>query len=177
MARARDKQRGIIVQRQIDALELRKAGYTFREIAARLSVSLGTAAHDVQAELKRLAAIRLDNAEELRQLELDRIDIAVKGLLPFVQSGSATHASTLLKCIEQRSKLLGLYAPEKYTIQWQEEAVASIKAGEVDYEPLAEEFGIDLATQLFAMAGTPISTVSTCPEQNSPPAHNGNGCG
>lgn len=175
MARGKAREKGEVLTRQIQALELRKAGHTYRDIAHKLNTSLTQAHRDVNTELKRLADMRTDSAQELLQIELERIDKAVKGLMPFVESGSAAHAATLLKCIEQRAKLLGLYAPEKYTIQWQEQAVESIKAGDVDYEPLAEEFGIDLATQLFALAGKPISTIGAGETSDRPPAVNGRG--
>lgn len=167
MARGKTRDKAVILQRQIQALELRKAGHTYRDIAKKLGIAFQTAYKDVHGELARLAQMRDNSAGEVLQLELERIDKAVKGLMPFVESGSASHAMALLRCIEQRSKLLGLYAPERFTIEWQEKAVASIKAGDVDYEPLAEEFGSDLATQLFAMAGVAVRQTGSSEAQDN----------
>lgn len=113
MARGKAAEKGGIIQRQIMSLELRKAGFSYRAIADRTGVLHAQAYRDVQSELKRLSEISLDTAGELRQMELERLDIAIKGLMPFVEAGSAMHASALVKVIAERSKLLGLYAPEQ----------------------------------------------------------------
>ena len=46
--------------------------------------------------------------------------------------------------------------PTKIEVNWQDEAIADIRAGAVTYEALAEAFDEDLATQLFTRAGVPV---------------------
>lgn len=113
MARGKTTDRINSVTRQIMALELRKSGFSYRAIGERCNVSHMQAYKDVQSELARLDSISLESASELRLMELERLDIAIKGLMPFVEAGSATHATALVSVIAQRSKLLGLYAPEQ----------------------------------------------------------------
>lgn len=113
MARGKAAEKGKILERQIVALELRKSGFSYRAIADRTDVTQMQAYRDVQSELKRLADVSLDSANELRQMELERLDMAIKGLMPFVEAGSSSHAIALVKVIGERSKLLGLYAPEQ----------------------------------------------------------------
>jgi len=40
---------------------------------------------------------------------------------------------------------------------WETDAVLAIRSGEIEYPELAEEFGDDLATQLFRRAGVPVA--------------------
>jgi hypothetical protein len=117
VARGKTADKITITNRQIMALDLRKSGFSYRAIADRTHTTHVQAYRDVQNELKRLSEISLESAGELRLMELERLDIAIKGLMPFVEAGSAIHATALTKVIAERSKLLGLYAPEKYEEQ------------------------------------------------------------
>lgn len=147
-----------IAQRQIVALELRKSGYSYRRIAMQLNISLSQAWTDVTSELKRLSEISLESADELRQMELERLDMGIKGVMPFLEAGSAPHAMALVKLIAEKAKLLGLYAPEKHEFStWEDRAIADIKAGNLTYEDLTSAFDSDLATRLFARAGISVS--------------------
>lgn len=114
MARGKTTDRINITTRQIMALELRKSGFSYRAIGERCNVTHVQAYRDVQNELSRLDGISLESAGELRLMELERLDMAIKGLMPFVEAGSAMHATALVKVIAERSKLLGLYAPEQF---------------------------------------------------------------
>jgi hypothetical protein len=42
--------------------------------------------------------------------------------------------------------------------EWRKEAIEYIRSGEIDYKALADEFGINLATELFKQAGVRIGT-------------------
>lgn len=116
MARGKTKEQATIAPRKAEALELRKAGYSFRKIAERLQISVGQAFKDVNNELKELAAQRLDSAEELRELELERLDMWLAALDPMVQVGNEGSIRTAVKIAERRAKLLGLDAPAKTDI-------------------------------------------------------------
>lgn len=102
-----------MLERQLLALDLRKQGMTYRQIAARLDSNHVTIYNDIHRELKRLADESLDSTIELRQLKLEQIDLAIKGLMPFVMAGSPAHTMAFTKCIAEQAKLQGLYAPEK----------------------------------------------------------------
>jgi phage terminase small subunit len=60
----------------------------------------------------------------------------------------------------QLGRYYKLFTDKVEVTDWQSEAVLSIRSGEVQYAELAEEFGDDLATQLFRQAGVPISVAS-----------------
>ena len=111
MAGRKRSEKGAILERQLQALELRKAGWPFHEIGDRLGISTSQAFKDVSAQLKRLAALALDNAEELRQLELERLDMLIQGLEPMARVGNPGAVNSYLRVMERRAKLLGLDAP------------------------------------------------------------------
>jgi DNA-binding CsgD family transcriptional regulator len=60
-----------IAERRAIALELRKAGGSYRELARQLGVDVHTAHADVMAELAALREQTVDQAAELRELELE----------------------------------------------------------------------------------------------------------
>ena len=99
------------LERRKHALDLRKAGFTYQEIADRLKVVVSTAHKDVTSELKRLAKETLESADEVRQLELGRLDMLLKGLEPMARVGKSDAVNAYLKVMERRAKLLGLDAP------------------------------------------------------------------
>src|SRR5262245_26206534 len=60
--------------RRQQALELRKAGASYRAIGAQLNISEAQAHRDIKAALARLAELELASADELRTMELARLD-------------------------------------------------------------------------------------------------------
>lgn len=147
MARGKPKEKASILERQLNALELRKSGYTYREIASRLGVNHQTAYTDVNKALEHLAKLGENSAVELRQLELERLDRAVAGMMHWIDAGSPMHVQALVKCIQERAKLLGLYAPEEVKIDWR---VVAQNAG-VEPQQINAEFEelVKLAAEKF----------------------------
>lgn len=113
MAMRKATEKGAMLERRLEALDLRKRGFTYREIGDRLNVTHVTAYNDVMSELKRLAEENRDSALELRALELDRLDMLIKGLEPMAAVGNVDSVRAYVKCMERRAKLLGLDAPTK----------------------------------------------------------------
>lgn len=120
-----------------DALKLRSAGLTYRQIGTRLGVE-GSTARD--RCLRALNAITQDAADEYRKLELERLDILEQsandvlmtqhvfvsqggkivydGDVKLIDHGPTLQAiGTLLRVQERRSKLLGLDAPVKQSVE------------------------------------------------------------
>lgn len=86
------------------ALELRKSGATFQEIADKIGYADRHTARD--AVMRGLQDITRDNAEEVLELELARLDALMAGL--WGQRGDPVAVQTILKIMERRSKYLGL---------------------------------------------------------------------
>jgi predicted transcriptional regulator len=60
--------------RRVEALKLRSAGKTYREIAAELGCSVRTAYRAVTCELEQVRARLSEDAAQYLQLELSRLD-------------------------------------------------------------------------------------------------------
>jgi len=121
--------------RRVKALDLRKSGAPYRAIAAQLNISEKTAHQDVQRALRTLAELELASADELRTMELLRLDkltLEAARILsathPYVAGGRVLHGLTddgpklqaidrLLRISESRRKLLGLDAPQAIDVQ------------------------------------------------------------
>jgi hypothetical protein len=98
------------------ALDLRITGMSYRAIAAQRGCSVGKAYEDVSTALAKLKAECAEKAEEVRKLELDRIDVMLKGIWPDAENGDARKIETELKLMERRAKLLGIDAPTKQEV-------------------------------------------------------------
>lgn len=93
------------------ALELRKAGATYDQIARQLGYhNRGNAYRAVKTALQD---ITLELAEEVRDMELARLDTALLAIWPEVRKGSLPHIDRFLKIQNQRAQYLGLYSPVK----------------------------------------------------------------
>lgn len=110
------------------AVKLRVDGYSYREIAAKLRVDVETAFSDVAVVLERtrLAADKL--ADEVRRLDLERLDLATKALLPKVKKGDARSTEKLVAVMARRSKLVGADAPVRSEISGPEGAPIELDA-------------------------------------------------
>src|SRR5688572_29448051 len=91
-----------IAERRVLALELRKAGASYREVARQLGVDVHTAHADVGAELAALRETAVGEATELRALELERLDGMTSGLWPSIREGSAAAVSAGVRVSERR---------------------------------------------------------------------------
>jgi hypothetical protein len=93
------------------ALDLRIAGATYRQIATSLAVSLKTAYRAVQAALGELDDEVQQRAERLRELEAARLDRLNVALANGIKSGDPRAVVAAVRVMERRAKLLGLDAP------------------------------------------------------------------
>lgn len=130
-----------IAERRALALEFRKQGMSYRKIGEKLKVDTMTAYRDVQQELKQLSDLNQESAEDLRQLSLERLDMAIAGAMPFVQSGSANHISAYGGIIEKQAKIAGILKTSEVTININIEVVQR-------FEQVAKELGLDPAQAL-----------------------------
>jgi predicted DNA-binding protein (UPF0251 family) len=99
--------------RRIEALRLRVSGLTYEAIAEELGVSLGTAHSDVQFMLAKRRKQAAEDAEHVRELELERLDAAIYLVLGQIGKENLGAVDRLVKLNERRCKMLGLDAPEQ----------------------------------------------------------------
>lgn len=106
----------ILEANKSEALELRKKGYSFRQIADALGSTKSTVFVWVKEGLEALAEEQKQVAAELRQLELERIDVAFFAIANAVRDGDLSAIDRWEKLIARRCKLLGLDSPQRREI-------------------------------------------------------------
>lgn len=95
------------------ALEYRRDGYSYRDIASIMDTTVSTAYAWVQGELQALRSLTREAAEDVRDMELHRCDLLLNSLMPGIKTGDPQSIATALKIGERRSRLLGLDAAQK----------------------------------------------------------------
>lgn len=101
-------------ERQLAALELRKGGKTYEEIAKELGYRGKSGAFKaVELALKDMMQ---EPADEVRRLELSRLDKMLDSLWWQIGSGKHSVIEKVLKIMDRRAKLLGLDAPARRDI-------------------------------------------------------------
>jgi len=94
------------LERQAQALEWRKLGYAYPQIAEKVGFHDASGARKaVMAALRKLIQ---EPGEEVLRLELERLDTIIRSLMPFVLKGSPRHAEVVLKTMDRRALYLGL---------------------------------------------------------------------
>lgn len=103
----------VALQRQQQAVELRRAGRSYREIARQVGIGVASAHRLVAAAIAEARTTVQEDVVELRALELSRLDGMLGGLWPEARRGNLGAVDRVLKIMERRAKLLGLDAPAK----------------------------------------------------------------
>ena len=93
-------------------LDLRKQWCTYAEVAERLGMSSASQAYRVAQ--RALAELPRESAEEVRAMELERLDAMHRAVWDAAISGDLDAFDRALKVAESRRKLLGLDAPQKH---------------------------------------------------------------
>lgn len=121
-------------QRRIVNLFL--AGARPDEIARTMKLSVETVYRERRAMLEQIAPLRDKAADELREVELQRLDRLQRAHWTAAIEGNVGASKIVLACIDRRSKMLGLDAPVKVDARIRSELDASI-------EQLIEELGAE----------------------------------
>jgi len=130
-----------------EALALRRTGLGYVEIGNRLGIPKSTAYDSVMRALADAIENRREQAESLRQLEVERLDemlAAIYSLAIGVKAdGTRTRPNPalfdrVLRLMERRARLLGLDAPAKVSIikpedldAMTDEELAAVAAGNI----------------------------------------------
>ena len=97
-------------EKQARALELRKAGVGYQEIADELGYASASGAFEaVKSALDRMLR---EPADALREIELDRLDTMWSSVWENVLAGDLDSIGTALRITERRARLLGLDVKE-----------------------------------------------------------------
>lgn len=106
------------LERRAIAFEMRKEGFSYREIADAIRMSPEAAYRLVKREVVELVTLTKEDAEEVRQLELERLDAMLAGgLMKRAMTGKDDDAvDRVIKIMERRSKYSGLDAASRTEI-------------------------------------------------------------
>ena len=121
------------VERQVEALELRKTGMSFRAIASELGYASQAGAY--KAVQRALHNVVKEPAEDVRELELARLDalLEVAWRKATTGEGSLYAIDRALEIMRRRAALLGLDAPAEVNVSIRDEV-----------ERLARDSGLDV---------------------------------
>ncbi len=100
--------------RESKVFELRIQGFTFEQIAVEVGYQGASGAW--QAYKRAKESFIFESVEEVRQLELMRLDEMMFALWDRAIGGDLPAASCVLKIMDRRAKLLGLDKPEKIEV-------------------------------------------------------------
>lgn len=100
------KSRGEARIKRARAVELAVQGKSYGEIAREVGFSHRGSAH--RAVSKALAEREVAAVEQLRQIELDRLDRLHAAMWPKAMAGDLTAVQIVLRVIDQRIRLYGL---------------------------------------------------------------------
>lgn len=101
------------IESQGKALEMRRMGMGYEEIAQKLECSKSTAHGYIKTAMADARAQIEADAREMKAEEISRLDGMLRGLWPDARKGSHGAVDRVLKIMERRAKLLGLDAPVK----------------------------------------------------------------
>lgn len=100
------------------AVELRKSGASYPDIARAVKMelkldrySVGTARNDVLSVIEDHRNKLFEDVKDLVQIELKRLDDALRAIWEKAMSGDKEAINTMLKIEDMRCKLTGLYSP------------------------------------------------------------------
>ena len=101
-------------QRRSYAVDRRIGGITYQRIADELGITRQSVWDLVTKELDKLNERTAESAQELRRLEVERLDVMLAALWAAVLGGDVFAIDRAIKIQDRRAKLLGLDAKEKY---------------------------------------------------------------
>ena len=103
-------------EKTLKALELRKRGMNYTQIGEKLGCARNTACRYVLSELENLADKCREEAVQVRDLELHRLDDLYLKAWEAVEGGDLPAIDRCLRVQERRAKLLGLDAAQKVDV-------------------------------------------------------------
>lgn len=117
--------------KQLQALELRKAGVPYATIAEKVGYSQASGAY--HAVMRAMREAKREPVAEVRKLEMERLDALLLSVWHKALGGDTKAVMASLRIMERRASLMGLDAPIKRadTITINREAIATEVATEL----------------------------------------------
>ena len=103
-----------MIDKELRALELRRAGLTYPMIAKEMGYAAESSAF--RAVKRALERTLREPADAIRQHENDRLDQWLLRLMPAIERGEPRSIEVALKISERRAKLMGLDMPVRQEV-------------------------------------------------------------
>jgi len=110
-------------ERRRRALEMRRDGKSLQSIADTLQMTVSSVWETIQVGLRETVR---PASEELRELELQRLDRLTERNKAGVEKGKVPAILAAVRIVEARAKLLGLSAPDQHELKLPGGAVLSL---------------------------------------------------
>ena len=102
------------LDKQKKALELRKAGVSYVDIANTLGYKTSSGAHNAVKKMLRRTVQEV--ADDVRRLEVARLDALILAIWSDAAKGDDSKIDRVLKIMQRRADLLGLDAPKRQDV-------------------------------------------------------------
>ena len=105
------------MQRKAEALRLRRQGKTYAQIAEALGLADPSGAHSlIQRELKSIAETCKQDAQELRDEALDKLDYIWRLAMKRAKDGDPKALMVMVAVDKRKAALLGIDKPQQVTV-------------------------------------------------------------
>jgi transcriptional regulator len=104
--------------KQIEAVNYRKQGKSYRAIAALMQEDVANVFRMVQQALRETREKCNEEAADLRQQELERLDAIYEAMFKEAEAGNERAAAVCVQINKRRCAMLGLDAPQKIEAQF-----------------------------------------------------------
>jgi len=108
------------------AIKLRRQGLTYEAIGAKLNVNASRAYKIVSDALKLIRVDTNETGEEIKTLELQRLDKFLEVANKQAETGSLQAIDRCVRIMERRAKLLGLDSPDKIDVETKQQLVINL---------------------------------------------------
>lgn len=127
-------------QRRSMALDLRIAGLSYQRIGDRMGISR-QAAHVLVTKALAQSNDRVSEmAEQLRRLELERLDLMQFSLWGRALRGDDRAVQSVIRIMDRRAKICGLDAPMQIEASWRDELQRYGLSPSEEFEKLVQLF-------------------------------------
>jgi hypothetical protein len=118
---------------RLAAFDLRRQGYSYREIAKRVGYADDSGARKaVNSTLARLTKEVNESAEEMRAIETERLDQILTSIWPKALNGELLVIDRCLRIMDRRAKMWGLDTPARVEMSGPDGAPIEISARQAD---------------------------------------------
>lgn len=120
-------QRAVSAENRTKTWKLYKNGVPWRRIAEEVGISMDTIRRYINSDLEELGRQRKEIGEKVLDAELERLDNMLETYTPLAINGDKEASALVLKFMNRRARYLGLDAPEKQEISFEDELSSVLK--------------------------------------------------